>query len=327
MYWRRFPISSIPLDNAKNFETWLRARWVEKDELLEGYLRTGRFPADRGIDIMRNGTNRKGSGYIETEIKPNRWYEFLQVFAPISVIALVLYLFYGALPSKIIQSLDKQRMLDKHKFSPKVRAQDPGKEQLVSQLAKRSCHGSSEPEKQLRTENKGSSSKATPKDVRVDVSSQETQTKVANLKSAPLKNLKVQKVAVGGRGSQTVKTKATKKQQASIMTKSPIHNSKSKSPNPEEPADKPEALSIRTQSRKLNNSHKPDIVSKKLATSKLELGHQTVNVTKDLKLQNSGGKRQVDTAPKQSTTLSTKANQALRKPNMKHDDSVSKKRR
>lgn len=324
MYWRRFPISSIPLDNAKNFETWLRARWAEKDELLEGYLRTGRFPADCGIDIMRDGTNRKGSGYIETEIKPNRWYEFLQVFAPISLIAFVLYLFYGALPGKIIQSLDKQRILDKHKLSPTAGPQEPGKEQPVSQLTKRSCHGSREPEKKDRTEKKDSNGKVTPKDVRVDASSQGARQKAAKFVSTPLKQQHVQKVAVNGTGSQTVKTKTTKKQQTSVPTKTPIHHSKSKSTNPEKPADGSKALTIRAQSRKPDISHKPDMGSKNSAPFTLQPGHQKINAAKDLKLKNSGEKRQVAAAPKKSAALNTKPNQILRKPNLTHNASVSK---
>lgn len=112
MYWRRFPISSIPLDNSKAFDLWLRARWTEKDNLIEGYLRTGRFPADKGVDKAPDGRTRRGAGYIMTEIKPNNWYEFLQVFAPIGMLVLVLYAFYGALPKKYSKSIDRTTLIN-----------------------------------------------------------------------------------------------------------------------------------------------------------------------------------------------------------------------
>lgn len=112
MYWRRFPVSSIPLHDSHKFEYWLRARWTEKDRLIEHYYRTGRFPADTGVSQGPNGKNRRGAGYIETEIKPTHWYEFLQIFAPIGLFALVLYVFYGALPRRILKTFDKKLVVD-----------------------------------------------------------------------------------------------------------------------------------------------------------------------------------------------------------------------
>ena len=113
MYWRRFPISSIPLDNTKAFDLWLRARWTEKDNLIEEYLRTGRFPADKGVSKTSDGKTRRGAGYITTEIKPTNWYEFLQVFAPVGLFALVLYMFYGALPKKYSKSINQAALVNK----------------------------------------------------------------------------------------------------------------------------------------------------------------------------------------------------------------------
>ncbi|CAI4212889.1 unnamed protein product [Parascedosporium putredinis] len=43
-YWRRWRVDDIPLEDAAEFDEWLRARWYEKDALMEGYLQTGRFP-------------------------------------------------------------------------------------------------------------------------------------------------------------------------------------------------------------------------------------------------------------------------------------------
>ncbi|KAL8926011.1 MAG: hypothetical protein Q9208_003152 [Pyrenodesmia sp. 3 TL-2023] len=108
MYWRRFDIWSIPADDDKAFDSWLRARWIEKDQLLEHYQKTGRFPADTGVDKLPNGRKRRGAGYIETEIKPNKWYEYLQIFAPVGLLALVLYMFYGGLPKRFMKDIGKQ---------------------------------------------------------------------------------------------------------------------------------------------------------------------------------------------------------------------------
>lgn len=103
MHWRRFKISAIPLHDLKQFDIWLRARWAEKDTLMEHYMRTGRFPADTGFDNQGEGGQiREGAGHIETQVKPNKWYEILQVFAPIASIAIVLYYFYNkTLPSQM----------------------------------------------------------------------------------------------------------------------------------------------------------------------------------------------------------------------------------
>ena len=110
MYWRRFDVSKIPADNPKAFDNWLRARWIEKDQLLEYFQQTGRFPADTGVSTLSNGQKIHGAGYIETEIKPNKWYEYLQVFAPVGLLALILYMFYGALPKRFMKDIGEQIM-------------------------------------------------------------------------------------------------------------------------------------------------------------------------------------------------------------------------
>ena len=106
MHWRRFKISAIPLDDLKTFDLWLRDRWAEKDALMEYYMQKGRFPADVGSDNLgEGGKRRQGAGHIETEVKPNNWYEILQVFAPIASIAIVLYYFYNkTLPTNLFDT-------------------------------------------------------------------------------------------------------------------------------------------------------------------------------------------------------------------------------
>lgn len=107
MHWRRFAVSSIPLDDPVAFELWLRARWIEKDHLMEIFMRTGHFPADRGVDKAANGKTRRGAGEITTAVKALHWYDMLQVFAPIGLLGLVLYTFYNALPNVFLKSIDK----------------------------------------------------------------------------------------------------------------------------------------------------------------------------------------------------------------------------
>lgn len=98
MYWRRFPVSSIPLDDSKSFDTWLRERWIEKDALMEQYMQTGRFPAleegDSSGSQQENSQHESiqssSSGYIETEVKTVHWWESAQVLVCLIVLVLVL---------------------------------------------------------------------------------------------------------------------------------------------------------------------------------------------------------------------------------------------
>ena len=104
MYWRRFTIEKIPLKNEKAFELWLLARWREKDLLIENYLIHGRFPADTGTSRTPQGQIKRGAGHLTVDIRSSHWYEFLQIFAPMGILAMVLYCFYGALPQRFFKS-------------------------------------------------------------------------------------------------------------------------------------------------------------------------------------------------------------------------------
>jgi len=68
MYWRRFAVKDIPLDNQEKFDLWLRERWYEKDGFMEEYLTTGRFPASAETKADQNA-------YIETEVKLAHWWD------------------------------------------------------------------------------------------------------------------------------------------------------------------------------------------------------------------------------------------------------------
>lgn len=99
MYWRRFATSSIPVSDPKAFEKWIYDRWLEKEELLEQYMREGRFPADDGSDSENDtiaggtttGNVAKGAGFIETEVRLARWYEIGQIFVVLATCALVIH--------------------------------------------------------------------------------------------------------------------------------------------------------------------------------------------------------------------------------------------
>ncbi|KEF57676.1 uncharacterized protein A1O9_05594 [Exophiala aquamarina CBS 119918] len=108
MYWRRFTVKDIPLHSEKLFNLWLTARWREKDLLMEHYLQFGQFPADRGGTRYKSGKVLRGCGHMEVPIQASRWYEFLQIFAPMGILAMVLAIFYGDLPKKFWKSINKQ---------------------------------------------------------------------------------------------------------------------------------------------------------------------------------------------------------------------------
>ena len=97
MYWRRFRVSSIPTDDSKTFELWLKSRWLEKEDLLEQYAQNGRFPASQGhgsegeppVNHAQGAKVSEGTGYIETEVRLVHWYEVGQIFVVLAAIALL----------------------------------------------------------------------------------------------------------------------------------------------------------------------------------------------------------------------------------------------
>ncbi|KAI9841495.1 MAG: hypothetical protein M1837_000656 [Sclerophora amabilis] len=108
MYWRRFPVSSIPLEDPKAFEDWLRDRWLEKDDLMEMYMQSGRFPANKapqsGSSAPRNVSSEEdkssGPSYLETEARQSHWWEVGEIFVVLGGIILV-----GILLAKMWNSL------------------------------------------------------------------------------------------------------------------------------------------------------------------------------------------------------------------------------
>ena len=87
MYWRRFAISSIPVDEPKAFEAWVMKVWLEKEALLEYFTQNGRFPADQESMPEKEAKEtsvvkaRQTEGFIETEVKLKHRAEVGQIYA------------------------------------------------------------------------------------------------------------------------------------------------------------------------------------------------------------------------------------------------------
>ena len=80
LYWRRFRVADIPLDDQDKFDLWLREEWYKKDALMEQYVTTGRFPA------MAGGT--ADFDFVQTEVKTRHpW--ILQLFTVVGLCGLV----------------------------------------------------------------------------------------------------------------------------------------------------------------------------------------------------------------------------------------------
>ena len=196
MFWRRFAISKIPLDDPQQFELWLRARWAEKDRILDRYLRTGRFPADDGVTVTPQGKTLRGAGYIETEIKASRWYEFLQVFAPIGLFALVLYMFYGALPKNLVKNINDKGIINTAQSIPGFRVS--GREQQMI---------------------KNAASNATPKALYKAVTTRDPAHLTGTVQKTPFKPMTGQKVILRGAPARQAHAEIAQKQKQLKTTK------------------------------------------------------------------------------------------------------------
>ncbi|KAI5783528.1 acyltransferase-domain-containing protein [Geopyxis carbonaria] len=81
MYWRRFSVKSIPIDDATKFDLWLRERWIEKDRLLEYYIVNGVFPAEVDSHQEPTGLQVEQTSVIETEVKLASRFEIIEIFS------------------------------------------------------------------------------------------------------------------------------------------------------------------------------------------------------------------------------------------------------
>ncbi|KAK5131527.1 hypothetical protein LTR08_000854 [Meristemomyces frigidus] len=90
MYWRRYKISEIPLDNDAAFGRWLNNRWREKDYLLEYFNKYSCFPAMDAVSAMAAVEGKKEPSHaksISTHVEGGGWDEFLSIFGPITTAA------------------------------------------------------------------------------------------------------------------------------------------------------------------------------------------------------------------------------------------------
>ncbi|TKA21828.1 hypothetical protein B0A50_08590 [Salinomyces thailandicus] len=90
MFWRRFRISEIPLDNDEAFARWLGNRWREKDYLLEYFYKFQKFPAMDAVAALAAAEGKREAIHakmITSEVKGGGWDEFLTIFGPITTAA------------------------------------------------------------------------------------------------------------------------------------------------------------------------------------------------------------------------------------------------
>ncbi|EFR00855.1 hypothetical protein MGYG_09034 [Nannizzia gypsea CBS 118893] len=100
-YWRRFAFEDIPLENQEEFEAWLFERWAEKDQLLDTFIETGKFPPFEDADLVEMDPNNpdiqttsgKNHGYVEGEVRLNYWAEICRVFAVPALIAFLIHVY------------------------------------------------------------------------------------------------------------------------------------------------------------------------------------------------------------------------------------------
>lgn len=90
MFWRRFKISEIPMENDAAFGRWLNNRWREKDYILEYFYKYSHFPADDPVKALAAAAGKAHPNHakmISTEVKGGGWDEFLGIFGPLTTAA------------------------------------------------------------------------------------------------------------------------------------------------------------------------------------------------------------------------------------------------
>ena len=93
IFWRRFKISDIPLDNDQAFSRWLMNRWREKDYILEYFHKFGHFPAEdamKALVAVRGKRTPQHARFISTSVQGRGWKEFMEIFEPFTSTATAL---------------------------------------------------------------------------------------------------------------------------------------------------------------------------------------------------------------------------------------------
>ncbi|OAQ31664.1 hypothetical protein K457DRAFT_71460 [Linnemannia elongata AG-77] len=67
MHLRRFAIKEIP-ETEPEFVEWVRQRWQEKDELMEEFYTTGRFPSQLTLEDIGGGVDGEEDGEEKKEV-------------------------------------------------------------------------------------------------------------------------------------------------------------------------------------------------------------------------------------------------------------------
>ncbi|KAK5109509.1 hypothetical protein LTR62_006961 [Meristemomyces frigidus] len=91
MHWRRYKISLMPITDHEAMAKWVLDRWREKDDMLEQFYKTGKFPGDTSAVEIEGGPREKEwkTAYVNTEVKARNPLEFLQVFAPVAAATMI----------------------------------------------------------------------------------------------------------------------------------------------------------------------------------------------------------------------------------------------
>ena len=77
MHWRKFRVDEIPM--GEGFDKWIRARWAEKDALLDHFYKYGKYPED------------KMAVCVKTEVKlKNPTGDLFSIFAVLAFLAVIM---------------------------------------------------------------------------------------------------------------------------------------------------------------------------------------------------------------------------------------------
>jgi len=129
MFWRRFRIADIPIDDDQAFGRWLNNRWREKDYILEYYYKFSQFPADDAIKALAAAEGKRQPNHaktISTEVRGGGWDEFLSIFGPITTAA-------GALSNvDMTEPLNFDALLSKVAEQQQLNLLDVGKAPLAA---------------------------------------------------------------------------------------------------------------------------------------------------------------------------------------------------
>jgi len=78
------------VNDHEAFDVWLTERWREKDELLDQYLETGRFPATEEPQTTERIDME--DGFVNTEVKLRSVQEVGTIFVVLASLAMILRL-------------------------------------------------------------------------------------------------------------------------------------------------------------------------------------------------------------------------------------------